>query len=145
MRDLHDVCFLFVERNLELLADLPDAVEACAEILLAVVYKVAVVHIPPVSADPQDLLHVVIETIRGCQRQRLTYLASEANANIAKHPHEVHRESQDLPVREFLPEDLFNQPVRYPVEEFAEIEKKDISFRPVFPVMLPEMPAESPY
>lgn len=105
MGKLHNMSLPLVQRDLELPADLPDAVKAFTEILLAPVYKVPVIHVSPVSPDSQDLLRVVIKPVCGCQRERLADLAPEADADVSKHLYKVHCEPDDFRIREFLVHD----------------------------------------
>ena len=144
MGELEDVGLFLVQRDFQLRAYLPDALKDFLQPFLAIMYDVAVVHVPPVAPDAAHVFDVVVEAVRGGQRKGLAYLAAEAQPLFPEHTHKVLRDGDDALIRELLPEDVFAYPVRYVVEEFAEVEQEDVALRPVLAVVLPKMLTQSP-
>ena len=79
-----NLCFLEIERNTKFVTDAFDSIKAVLKVFTVWVQQVAVIHVSAISADPADLLDVMVEAVCRGQRKHLRYLASQPHADVTE-------------------------------------------------------------
>ena len=105
--------------------------------------QVEVVHVSTVVFDAQDFLHEVIHGSGNRRGQYLGDLAAQAQANAfpcrglrVKLFHHVQDQPDDPLVRELLPDQLLDRPMRDAVKEGFQVTDQDVALGAVFPDVL---------
>lgn len=82
-RELYHAGLARVQLYAQLGALAPYQQQAYLQVLLALVYEVEVVHVPPVRLGAQHLGHVVVDAVGVCHRAYLVRLAAQPQAHLA--------------------------------------------------------------
>lgn len=134
-----DLRFRFVHFNAKRRRFLPDHIQAGEQMFFVVVDDVAIIHISSVELTMHLLFDPVVESIRDGQRQILTNLATQPQADRSKHSDQMQDQVFQPFVRNVALQNFCNSIMADAVEKFMEIIDQDVPIPPKFAIKLVQM------